>query len=628
MALCLAALIAAPAAAEEPVVLPEVTVEASPVDASLPARTEIGRDELVGAHKTELSDVLKLAPGINVRQGGRGEPRLDMRGFDQRATLFTLDGVPVYEPWNGVVNIDLFPLEMLDSIELDRGPSSALFGPNGMAGTVKMATPEPNRPLAAGLTTIWRQPRTWQVQGSAAVSQGGLAAFLGGRYLTSPGFPLSGDFLERPASLRRLEDGGTRLNSDREEESAFAHFAGTLPGGGRLHTTLLGSVAEFGIPPGTAEFAPTFRRNNHQEFDHVQVGLDQPLGEALTIGGGLFYSYYSTRETIFDGPDFATPLVTDRADSDELGGLLRLNADLGQRDSLSVAAQVRRAAADVSDTVQGTLSQPHFTTASLAFENAYSLGKRVKLLAGLSYDAQTGGGRGTAWELDPQGGVAVDLGRFGTTRAGVSRKIRFPTLRELFDPLQGNPNLRPEKALTYEVGHRVEGEGFYADASLFRSEVDDLIEKDSVGDLDVSMNLEEAILQGFEVAAGVLPARFVRLNANYTYLDAKARDEAAGTFQTIQHKPAHRFNAIVQLFLPADLLLRLEGLYTSEQVDRFGTRVKDGAFALFNVQLAKRLGKHFDLFVGADNVLDEDYEEKVGYPGPGRWEYAGLRARY
>jgi outer membrane receptor protein involved in Fe transport len=614
----------------EPVLLPEVRVEASRLDVYLPARTDIPREELVGSHKSELSEVLDLAPGINVRNGGRGEPRLDMRGFDQRAVLFTLNGVPVYEPWNGIVNLDLFPLEMLDSVELARGPSSSLYGPNGMAGTVKMTSALPARPLMGSLTNIWRAPRTWDLRASAGATQQGFSALLGGRFLTSPGFPLSGAFDERPASRRRWEDGGLRANSDRDEQSAFADLGYKLSDDSRLHATLLGSTASFGIPPGTSEFAPVFRRNDHQEFDHAQVGLDQRLGPGLTLGAAAFYSSYSTQESQFSGPDFITKLLTTRADSDELGSIARLNAELGNRDTLSVGGQFRRDSADISDTIRGRLARPEFTTSSVAFENVYSLTSRIRLLAGLSYDLQSGGGRATDGEIDPEGGISVDFGRFGTSRAAVSRKVRFPTLRELFDPLEGNPALKAEKAVTYEVGHRVQAGQFYADASLFHIDVSDLIEKQTVGNLNIGMNLEQARLEGFEVAVGGRPAPFLQVDLNYTYLDATARDTSSGSnrFFEIQHKPAHRVNGIVQLFLPADLLLRLEGLYTSEQVDQFATNVMIKGFVLFNAQLIKGLGKHLDLFVGADNVFDEDYEEKLGSPGPGRWAYAGLRARY
>ncbi len=620
--------LASTALAEPPLRLPEITVESTPLDLYLPARTEIPRRELVEeSQRSELSQVLELAPGINVREGGRGEKRVDVRGFDQRAVLLTLDGVPVYEPYNGIVNLDLFPLEMLQGVEIDRGASSALYGPNGMAGTIKMSSFAPRAPLTGAVSTLWRDSDYWDARASGGISRDRLTAVIAGRYLTSPGFPLSGSFDDRPQSRRRFEDGGLRLNSDRDEKSGFASFGYRFSDQGRLHGAVLGSSAEFGQPPSTTTFAPVFRRTDRQELGHAQIGVDERLAPNVGASAAFFYSSYSTRESQFDGPDFTNRLLGTAADSRELGGIGHLNLDLGARDSLSVGGLVRHADADISDTVSGALAAPDFTTASAAAENVFLLTERLTLVVGLSYDVQTGNGRGTDWELSPQGGLSADLGRYGVARAAISRKIRFPTLRELFDPVQGNPNLSAERTLTYEIGHRLQAERFYLDTSLFRSEVDGLIEAEGSGDEAVAINLQDAVQQGVELAAGVAPVVFARLDVNYTYLDAEARDAQRG-FSEIQHKPAHRLNSILRLFLPEHFLLRLEGLYTSDQLDRFGSDVRVGDYALFNARLSKALGEHLDLFAGVDNLLDEDYEDKLGAPRPGRWSYAGVRARY
>jgi len=606
-------------------------VQASRLDALLPARTEIPRDEIIESHKDEFTEVLELTPGMNVRQGGRGEMRADMRGFDQRATLFTLNGVPVFEPYNGIVNLDLFPVEMFESVDIVRGPSSSLYGPNGMAGTIKMTTIRPTVPVTAALATTWRNSDYWDVRASAGATRGQVSGVVGGRYMTSGGFPLSGEFDERQASRRRLEDGGTRLNSDRETKSGFGDFGYVTPGQGRVHVTGMISDGSFGIPPSTVEFRPQFRRNDHQEFDHVQVGLDQPLSPAVGVSTAVFYSRYDTRESLFTTPSFDTKILTTEADSNEVGGVGYCGMALGDSDSLTVGGQVRWADATISDTVNGELNQADFTTANAAFENVYFLTERVRLVSGLSYDVQTGGGRGTAWELDPQGGVAVEFGRFGELRAGVSRKLRFPTLRELFDPAQGNAELKPEKALVYEVGHRLQTQWFYVTASLFRSDVTDMIENGTQGTSQQAMNLDDATLQGVESAVGGVLGRFGRLDLNYTYLDATARKNmptGSGSFSDIQHKPAHRFNGILRIFFPYGIGARLEGIYTSDQVETFGTNVRADEFGLFNVQVSKTFGAHFELYAGVDNVLDADYEQKLGSPEPGRWEYVGLRARY
>jgi len=618
------------ALAGEPYVMPPITVEASALDASLPAQTEITREEIIDSHKNELTDVLTLTPGLSVRQGGQGEARADLRGFDQRATLFTLNGVPLYEPYNGIVNLDLVPLEMLESVNVARGPSSSLFGPNGMSGTVKMTTLKARAPLQANLSTTWRKADFWNVRASAGLARERVSAVIGGRFLTAGDFPLSGSFSGYPPGRARFDHDGRRFNSDRREHSIFADFSYAFAGGGGAHATLLSSSAQFGIPPNTIQFIPSFQRVEREEFNHIQISADHSLTSAVGVSGAVFFSSYDRRNQQFTGPDLRDPFLTSMADSEELGGMGRVTTAVSARDSLSLAVQVRRAQADLSDSASGPLGQPDFTTASAAFENEYFLGQRVRLFVGLSFDVQTGGHL-TSWEIDPQGGVSADFGRFGMARAGVSRKIRFPTLRELFDPLQGNLDLQPEKALAYEVGHRVAGKSFYIDASLFRNEVSDLIENGRVGTVQRAVNLEDAVLQGFEAAVGGAAMRFLRLDLNYTFLDAKARKNlplGEGSFTEVQHRPSHRFNGTVNVLLPQAFALRLEGIYSSDQVDTFGTDVRAPEYGVFNLQLRKRLGTHLEVFAGVDNVLDASYEQKLGAPLPGRWEYAGLLARY
>ena len=458
-----------------------------------------------------------------------------MRGFDQRATLFTLNGVPVYEPYNGIINVDLFPLEMLGGIEIARGASSSLYGPNGMAGQIKLSTFAPRAPLGAAVSTIWRDADLWDVHASASATRAGLSGFAVGRYLTSPNF---------------------------------------------------------------------------------------------TLAGGFFYTDYDSHEQLYEGPDFANRLLTTKIDSSEIGAIGRVGIDIGSRDSLAVGAQVRGDSADVSNTVRGTLNKPDFTIASVAAENVYAATDRISLVLGLSYDLLSSGGS-TSWKLNPQGVVSVDFDRWGATRIAVARKIRFPTLRELFDPDQGNPDLAPERTLTYEIGHRVARAWGYGALNLFRSDVNDLIA--SGGDMGEFLNLQSATLQGVEVAWGLMPVAPVRLDLNYTYLDTSADDEAplgGSTSSAIQHRPAHRFNGILQVFLPWQLLFRTEGLYTSEQLDQFGSEVFVDGFALWNVQVTRPVGDWLSLFAGADNLLDTDYEQKLGSPEPGRRVFAGVRASY
>jgi vitamin B12 transporter len=625
----------------------EITVEASPIDPYLPARTQVDRSEIIDAHKSELSDVLELTPGINVRQGGKAEARVDMRGFDQRATLYTLDGVPVYEPYNGIINADLFPLEMLNSIEITRGASSSLYGPNGMGGQIKLGTFAPRPPLGATVSTIWRDSDLFDVRASGGVAHEGWSGFAAGRYLTTSGFSLADGFDDRPETQRRFENGGKRLNSDRDQLSGFASLGYQYGDEGRAHLAVLASNATFGIPPSTTQFgllvdkkqklyAPVIERADPERLVHVQAGVEQRLLPAVGVAGGLFYTSYDYHDVQhfpdklhrqYDPMDYVA-VVTAVTNSHELGGIGRATLDVSDRDTIAVGGQVRGDSVDLSNT-HGFIGNYSITVASVGVENVYAVTDRISLVLGASEDLQTGGQIGTRSEFDPQGIVYIDLGQWGASRIAVARKIRFPTLRELFDQYQGSPHLAPENTLTYEIGHRVSRAWGYAGLNLFRSDVDNLIA--GGGDDNHFKNAQTATLQGVEVASGVMPVERVRLDITYTYLDTTAHDRiplGPSADSAVQHKPAHRFNGILQVSLPWELLLRMEGLYTSEQLDQFHGVYMVGGFALWNVQITRPVGKWLSVFTGADNLLDTDYEQKIGMPEPGRRAFAGFRATY
>jgi outer membrane receptor protein involved in Fe transport len=348
------------------------------------------------------------------------------------------------------------------------------------------------------------------------------------------------------------------------------------------------------------------------------------------VAGGVFYTDYELDQDRYKKDDFLTRELTTKVGSSEIGGISRVTMDLGERDSLAVGGQVRGDSADISNTVRGTLSQPDLTIGSAAVENVYAATERITFVAGLSYDLLTGGGATTRSQANPQGVVSVDFGSWGATRLAIGRKIRFPTLRELFDPQQGNAALGPEKTVTYEIGHHIELPWGAVALNLFRSEVDDLIETGGGGEPGRFRNIQSATLRGIEVSGGVTPLARVRLDVNYTYLDTTARDQTilGSDASAIQHKPAHRFNGVLQVFLPWRLLFRSEGLYTADQLDQFGSVVVVPGFGVWNVQLIRPVGNWLSVFAGADNLLDADYEQKLGTPEPGRRVFAGFRAAY
>lgn len=116
--------------------------------------TVLSRDEIVKSGATNIPEALRLVPGMIVREKTDGNYDVHIRGNDNippknmfvysedMLTLVMIDGRPVYNYSFGGTFRETLPVELndIDRIEVIRGPSSALYGPNAVAGVINIIT--------------------------------------------------------------------------------------------------------------------------------------------------------------------------------------------------------------------------------------------------------------------------------------------------------------------------------------------------------------------------------------------------------------------------------------------------------------------------------------------------------
>ena len=141
----------------------EKKLQDAPVTASVISSEEI-EDGLV----KDIKDLVRFEPGVSVRSaparftaagastGRDGNAGFNIRGLDGNRVLTLVDGVRVPDGYAfGAQNMgrgDYVDLDLLKSVEIVRGPASALYGSDGLGGSVSFFTKDPSDLLKNGKT--------------------------------------------------------------------------------------------------------------------------------------------------------------------------------------------------------------------------------------------------------------------------------------------------------------------------------------------------------------------------------------------------------------------------------------------------------------------------------------------
>jgi len=104
--------------------------------------TLISREDIEAAGPISLGELLERRAGIELRSvGGAGQPQsLFVRGAGSAQTLVLVDGMRVGSATVGTTAIENIPLELIERIEVVKGPMSSLYGSDAIGGVIQVFT--------------------------------------------------------------------------------------------------------------------------------------------------------------------------------------------------------------------------------------------------------------------------------------------------------------------------------------------------------------------------------------------------------------------------------------------------------------------------------------------------------
>jgi outer membrane receptor protein involved in Fe transport len=225
-------------------------------------------------------------------------------------------------------------------------------------------------------------------------------------------------------------------------------------------------------------------------------------------------------------------------------------------------------------------------------------------------------------------GAYYDIFEKTRIRGSIAKKIRFPSIKQLYSEDDGNPDLKTESSYNYELGieqqlplnSTVSLVGFLIDAR-------DYIEK--IYQDDTFQNNDQYRFQGFEITADTRFVKNLFLGLGYTYLDTE--DKSPGTEkQELQYRPKHKLTFEGKYWFDFGLKTYMNIIHVADQVyyskkEPLEKRTLNN-YTLVNLRLDQTLlHGRLHLYLGADNLFDVDYEESYGYPQAGMFIYGGVK---
>jgi len=575
--------------------------------------TVITADEIQKHGYRTLADILQSVRGFYITTD-RLYSYVGVRGFGRLGDwnsriLLLVDGHRINNNVDGHAMLGtefLVDVDLIDRVEIIRGPSSSLYGADAFFAVINVITRKP--PQLKGLEVSFA-PASFGTYGARASYGGqyrGLDMLLSGTFYNSQGQTLFYPQFDSPAS-----NYGITRNTDYENSqhilATFSFRGFTLQG--------LYSEREKGVP--TAYFGGLFNDPRTENFDNQQyfdLSYRHSVGEKWDLTARTSYDQGRLQAPVAYStglPDGSTTVDTYSFRGGWSDSEAKLSGTLLEKHKITLGTEItdNLRQDQGSYTPIGNVFVP-FPASSMIWalygQDEFAITHTLTLSAGLRYDHYSNFGGTT----NPRLGLIYHLFHPTTLKLLYGTAFRAPEPYELapdYGPFYENDlGLKPEKIRTVEgVVEQGLGQHLTLSGSVFRNWIDDLItlETDSSNSLSVYQNSGKALAAGVEVELDGHLASGLQGRASYSYVDA----EQPQTQQILSNSPQHlgKLNLSYPV-VQQRLFASLDAQYATPVQTLAGNTLS--GFSVFNVTLlAHALGKHLDLSASVYNLFDKKY---------------------
>ncbi len=627
--------------------LGEITITI-PKNRDMMNRITAGEMELY--NKMEVSKALDMLPGVTLTASGpRNESMVTVRGFDLRQVPVYMDGIPVYVPFDGYVDLARFTTFDLSAIDVSKGFSSVLYGPNSLGGAINLVSRKPVDKIefdgAAGIINTNGYRGNFNVGSNLGkfYIQGGYS------YLHRDGFRMSSAFL--PTAY---EDGKERDNSYRSDKKYSLKIGWTPNARNEYVLGFIKQIGSKGTPVYTGNDTlnsllkkPRFWQWPEWNKETYYFISRTNLGSNHYISSRFYYDIFKNSLFSYDDNTYATmnkPSSFKTWYNDfSYGGSIEYGTTAIKNHTLKAALHYKK---DVHR--ENDLGEPiqHFLdhTITIGAEDSYKIGEKLVLVPGISVSTRKNTRaeeyNSTTGKISPFAGAKTSEAFNGQTglfyyfkekqKAGVvySHKTRFATIKDRYSYRLGtaipNPDLKPETSDNFELNYSGNYSNHIAfQAALFYSRIANSIM--SINNVEPGrsqmQNAGRAAFLGVELALDYHIANNFLMGVTYSYIQRNNLTRPSLHYTDV---PAIK----VYGYLQYQPLSTTRFIISSEyNASRFSTSygTKAGDFNLINVIASQKLWKYLSAEAGLNNIFDKNYSLVEGFPEEGRNFFFTLR---
>jgi vitamin B12 transporter len=564
--------------------------------------TVLNEDEIQRRNQAYVADLLRTVPGLAVSQSGGGGSltQIRLRGSEANHVLVIIDGVQMNNPNDGAFDFGGLRSEDVVKIEVLRGEQSALYGSDAIGGVINIITRAGHTQAASRGSLEYGSRNTVEGQISGGFDLGKAVLTVNANIFETDGFDIS----------------GTNGSADGADNRSFAI------GLNRLTFGELSLSGKFGIAERSAEF------DEDSDFDGRLNDTESVTDVTQTTArlDGRFT--WASFDHLVQAHQVETQTDTQAGFSSDT---------TGKRQNASWAA--KRQFADVHTLTllgefereeyqfEGDEDVPSINNYGLVADYRFSQ-DALTLAGSVRHDINDVFADATTWRV----GAGYGFNWNGRLRGSVGTGVKNPTLIELFgffpaSRFTGNPDLKPETSLGYSLGYEHSFSTLRVSLDYFRSELSDEITTIFNPDFTSSVvnQTTDSTREGLEITADWAISDQFTLKGSASFLNSEEND-------TDEIRRPETLASATATWTPTDeLSLTVNADHTGKQFDTdFATfsTVTLKSYTLVGANIRYEIMDNLSVYLRGTNLLDEDYQDVVGFSTAGRGVFAGLSANF